>query len=187
MDWINKPLLFFIFLVLWGACERKEPTNDAESLLACCEVASVEGMVGNGFIYIPNIFTPDLDGNNERFLPWTGPNITEIVSLEVFDEEETLVFAQKNMIPNLYDEGWDGTVDGTVKKGLYHYTTTIKAMSGEEETFSGTVCSFPCPPGNTLPSAVPFFENCYFPNQHNGEGRLDPNIPSNEAWNCLDN
>ena len=105
MDWINKPLLFFILSVLWGAWKQGEPTKDPETLLACCAVSSVEETVGNGFIYIPNTFTPDLGGNNEHFSPWTGPNIMEILSLEVFDQNETLAFEPTNMIPKHFASG----------------------------------------------------------------------------------
>lgn len=71
--------------------------------------------------YFPNAFTPNGDGNNDRFniIPF-GP--VEIVFFKIFNRWGDLVFEQKGNLP-----GWDGTYQGKeAAGGIYVYYGQIR-------------------------------------------------------------
>ena len=79
------------------------------------------------FIYGPNSFTPDGDGNNDIFA-FKGMGI-EQYELMVFNRWGELLYATSNL-----SEGWDGTYKGKmVPNGAYVYK--VRAVSFEKETF----------------------------------------------------
>lgn len=58
------------------------------------------------YVYVPNAFTPNGDGLNDIFLPWTD-NITDY-QLRIYDRWGILVF-----ITNDRNIGWDGNFNGS--------------------------------------------------------------------------
>jgi gliding motility-associated-like protein len=59
-------------------------------------------------IYIPNVFSPNGDGINDRLLISAASEVEEIESMEIFDRWGDLVFAARNFPPNDPDYSWDG-------------------------------------------------------------------------------
>lgn len=67
----------------------------------------------NAFNYfLPNVFSPNGDGVNDRFYPMVSdPNIT-VKSLLIVDRWGELVFESMNTLPNVPELGWDGRFNG---------------------------------------------------------------------------
>jgi gliding motility-associated-like protein len=61
-----------------------------------------------GEVYIPNAFTPNGDGVNDRFVVYSSPEIKMISRLQIYDRWGELVFEQKDFPPNVDLYGWDG-------------------------------------------------------------------------------
>jgi gliding motility-associated-like protein len=61
-------------------------------------------------IYVPNIFSPNGDGINDILEPLTDPSITLINYFEIYSRWGELVYSMHDMLPNLGNFGWDGTM-----------------------------------------------------------------------------
>ena len=90
------------------------------------------------FYFLPNVFTPNLDGTNDRFRPFPW-KFVDSVDFRVFNRWGEEVW--RSMDPDL---GWDGLHQSTgamCADGTYHYTCTAytRRLSGTvPERFSGT-------------------------------------------------
>jgi len=87
------------------------------------------------FVFVPNSFTPNGDGQNDVFTP-IAENST-LVSVEVFSRWGEPVFQAKNVQNPI----WDGTNGKTVcQDGTYYYVVKYRILkTGEEGSQSGYV------------------------------------------------
>lgn len=71
-------------------------------------------------LFIPNIFSPNGDGNNDRWRP--DYNGTRPYSMQIHDRWGVKLFETKNKL-----EGWDGNVPGgaAASEGVYYYTVFV--------------------------------------------------------------
>lgn len=91
-------------------------------------------------IYIPNAFSPDKDGINDRFFVFGDESAEQINSLLIFDRKGSGVFQAQNMPLNVSDFGWDGTMNGKpLNAGVYAYIIEILRFDGVTERRTGTV------------------------------------------------
>ena len=58
--------------------------------------------------YVPNIFTPNGDGQNDRFGIFGGKEV-ERIELQIFDRWGNKVFSELNMEPIDDSKSWDGS------------------------------------------------------------------------------
>lgn len=89
-------------------------------------------------IYIPNAFTPDNNGKNDRFLI-KGYGIKTVKYLRIYNRWGNLVFERTNFLLDDVNAAWDGKLNGKpVDTGTYVYITE---MSCNEQSFikRGTV------------------------------------------------
>ena len=86
-------------------------------------------------MYVPNSFTPDGDGINETFKP-IGHGIDEnFYTFMVFDRYGKMLF-----ITNDYEEGWDGTFEGTrCQMGSYTYEIFYRDTEGIKRKLFGGI------------------------------------------------
>ena len=87
------------------------------------------------YVFVPNSFTPNGDGQNDVFMP-VGES-GNIVSVEVFSRWGELLFQSKNVSNPM----WDGTNGKTAcPDGTYYYVVKYRiAKTGEDGTQSGYV------------------------------------------------
>ncbi len=79
-----------------------------------CEICSV---------YVPNAFSPNNDGRNDHFQPYTNCPV-ESFTLQIFNRWGALVFESSSM-----QEGWDGTFKGQAAGGgVYLYTLQMSVL-----------------------------------------------------------
>lgn len=182
---------FLPFLILWltffSNCNSDDAEPECEPILVnpyenCCGVEPLEAVLGTGEIFVPNIFTPNADGFNDIFYPFTNDDISSILSFVIKDDAGQEIFQKLNLqagpFPNV-SNGWDGTDgQGNLLFGLFDYEITFSNIDNQEATYTGKVCSIKCGE-NVVPSENA--TNCGFPTQHNGQGNLDPNLPNFEA------
>ncbi|MEN0006147.1 MAG: gliding motility-associated C-terminal domain-containing protein, partial [Bacteroidota bacterium] len=91
-------------------------------------------------IYIPNVFSPNGDGFNDAFYVLSDHSIQRVVRFNVFDRWGNQVFAQLNMLPNVEDDGWDGTFKGeALNAGIYIYQIELETIAGERKLVQGDI------------------------------------------------
>ncbi len=88
----------------------------------------------NEHLFVPNAFTPNADGKNDRF---RVHNLTfqNVISFEVFDRWGNEVYGGSNS-----RQGWDGLINGEqAPTGAYYYRIEIGAPEQENRVYSGSV------------------------------------------------
>ncbi|MEO1712126.1 MAG: gliding motility-associated C-terminal domain-containing protein, partial [Bacteroidota bacterium] len=91
-------------------------------------------------VYIPNGFSPNDDGQNDRFTIFSGPDVVEVQSLRVFDRWGEMVYEATNIGANDEPNGWDGTFRGKdLNSGVFIYVAEIRFVDGITEVFKGDV------------------------------------------------
>ncbi|MCC6725609.1 MAG: gliding motility-associated C-terminal domain-containing protein [Saprospiraceae bacterium] len=92
-------------------------------------------------IYIPNSFSPNFDGINDKFYPYGGFEIVAVHSMQVYDRWGGKMFESKEKFkPNEEDKGWDGSAKNKpADPGTYLYTMNVEFIDGEIVLFSGEV------------------------------------------------
>ncbi|MBK7407770.1 MAG: gliding motility-associated C-terminal domain-containing protein [Saprospirales bacterium] len=84
-------------------------------------------------IYVPNIFSPNFDGINDRLTVFAGKSVRQINSLKVFSRWGELVFEQYNFPPNDPGFGWDGSFNGRkIQEGTFVWLAEIAYLDGEK-------------------------------------------------------
>jgi gliding motility-associated-like protein len=75
--------------------------TDTINVIAACKGAQ---------IYLPNTFTPNADGQNDRFYPH-GPAVVPVYNFMIYDRWGEKIFSASNISMNNPALGWDGTVN----------------------------------------------------------------------------
>ena len=141
----------------------------------CCPDSPTSYEIGNGKIYVPNIFTPNADGTNDIFYPLAGQNIQEIKDFYITDGKGTVLFVSSSTIPNDPSSVWNPSE--YVYVGKFRYFFTAVSTDGTESKIAGSACCYP------YWSAENDWEclGCHFATQHDGFGGLCDNCPSYES------
>jgi gliding motility-associated-like protein len=91
-------------------------------------------------VYIPNAFSANVDGSNDLFTVFAGPDVERIRRLAIFDRWGNQVFERRNFPPNEPRLGWDGRFRGQLLDiGYFVYLVEIEFIDGEVELFEGGV------------------------------------------------
>lgn len=93
----------------------------------------VQLVCNKGAVFIPSAFTPNNDGQNDRFVP-LGSGIREVRSMRIYNRWGNLVFEQSGFQLNDHTKGWDGMFQGKLlPAGSYLYF--IEAECEEKTIF----------------------------------------------------
>jgi gliding motility-associated-like protein len=85
---------------------------EVEDKNGCIQTDSRQiNIIPNG-IYIPNIFSPNGDGESDFFQVFAAEGVDLIKQFKVFDRWGDLVFYQENYKPGDFNGAWDGTFGG---------------------------------------------------------------------------
>ena len=91
-------------------------------------------------VFMPNAFSPNLDGINDYFTIFGGTDLTSIKTLQIFDRWGGLVFEAGDLLPGDESQGWNGQFRGKpMPTGIYTYLTVLEMESGREKLLSGSV------------------------------------------------
>ena len=106
----------------------------------CSAEATTRVLVDRGRkVYAPNIFSPDDDGRDDRFILYAKAAI-DIESIHVYDRWGSLVWQGVHLTPGDESAGWDGRVRGDLPSpGVYVWQARIQFVDGQTELFEGDV------------------------------------------------
>lgn len=91
-------------------------------------------------IYIPNAFSPNEDGVNDRFTIFGGAAAEVITTLRVFDRWGNLLFEGTNLPLNQENVGWNGLFKGKpMGTGVYTYMAEVRFIDGEVILYEGDI------------------------------------------------
>jgi gliding motility-associated-like protein len=93
-------------------------------------------------VYIPNGFTPNGDGVNDKWQVFTGPGVRQILGTHVFDRWGNLVFESGQEPPPMSfgSAGWDGRAENSLMNpGVYVYLVQVEFIDGRIFTYRGDV------------------------------------------------
>jgi gliding motility-associated-like protein len=107
----------------------------------CSATASVDLYVlKNRKVYIPNVFSPNDDGFNDRFTIYGSQEVDRIENLEIYDRWGEQIFVRKEFAPNDESVGWDGTFRGKpMNNAAFVYMVKIRFIDGEERVYKGDI------------------------------------------------
>ena len=89
-------------------------------------------------IYIPNVFNPNSNTGNNKFIIYGNTEVESILNLKVFDRWGNLVYFSQTMEINNSSSGWDGTYNGQdVEQGVYVYLLEALLGDGSVEVYHG--------------------------------------------------
>jgi len=89
--------------------------------------------------FIPNTFSPNNDGNNDRFYP-RGSGLAMIRLLRIFNRWGELVFDKRDFPANSASAGWDGTIKGKpASSDVYVYQIEVICENGQLIPFKGNI------------------------------------------------
>lgn len=90
-------------------------------------------------LFLPNTFTPNGDGNNDRFYP-QGKGISNINRFRIYNRWGELLFEEQNFPANDVSYGWDGTYKGEpLKPDVFVYIIDTKCENGEPIQLKGDI------------------------------------------------
>lgn len=88
-------------------------------------------------LYVPNIFHPDLTGDNKVFKIGVNENAPIMISrFIIFDNSKDILFEVNDVDPHSFDGWWDGTAGGkNVDNGVYRFQLeyTVRGLSRYRE------------------------------------------------------
>ncbi len=91
-------------------------------------------------IFVPNIFSPNGDGDNDTFLVYGGKGVEQIRLFTVYDRWGELLFEAKNFQPNDELYGWDGTLRSkSMNNGVFVYYVEASFVDGITLPYRGSV------------------------------------------------
>jgi len=93
-------------------------------------------------VFFPNVFSPNRDGINEIFQPFTGPGVSKISYFRIFDRWGALMYEENNISPNSNGagQGWDGWYRGKqMPPGVYTYVAKVEFEDNAAQLYFGSV------------------------------------------------
>jgi len=96
-------------------------------------------LCNNKNFFIPNTFSPNGDGSNDRFYP-RGTGLDRIQALRIFNRWGEMVFEKRNFPANDAASGWDGTYKGkTASSDTYIFMIDIICENATIITYKGNI------------------------------------------------
>ncbi len=91
-------------------------------------------------IFIPNIFSPNSDGQNDFFMVFGGAGVANIRQMKVYDRWGELLHDASNFSPNNPTYGWDGRYKGkSMNPGVFIYYVEVEFIDGLVIPYKGDV------------------------------------------------
>lgn len=90
--------------------------------------------------FIPNAFSPNGDGRNDRFIIFGGTGVEEILTFRVYNRWGELVHSAENFAPGDESAGWDGRFRGELlNPGVFVYFVEVRFSDGIVFPYKGDV------------------------------------------------
>ena len=110
-------------------------------VFGCSIRDSIEIQIKEKQIYfIPNIFSPDGDGNNDDFVIYLSDAIIEVFDFRIFDRWGNLLLFRPEISGDKSNFVWDGFFNGKkVDSGVYVYMATLLLEDGKKDQIYGGI------------------------------------------------
>ena len=118
-----------------------KPSNPRWALwsIAIGLLATIAAVVAPPLIAVPNTFTPNGDGHNDRFTYLIEGGIRRVLEFRIFNRWGQLVFDAKTSDPNGLP-GWDGAFKGRPQPSeVYFFLIRLERYDGGVEARQGEV------------------------------------------------
>lgn len=93
--------------------------------------------------YIPNAFSPNDDGINDEVSVFAHIGVERVLEFKIFDRWGSMIFENKDFIPNKPGYGWDGTYKGKpVDPAVFVYYAKVLYLDGETGLLKGDITVF---------------------------------------------
>lgn len=94
-------------------------------------------------VYIPNAFSPNADGINDRFVINTNQSVQSIQSLKIYNRWGAVLYEQTQFPPNNFIFGWNGMFKNQfLNSGVYVYVAVIEFVDQTTQQYSGDISLF---------------------------------------------
>ncbi len=117
-------------------------TVTVTSIYGCTSYDTVTIFIGcnSDQVFIPNVFTPNGDGMNDRFYI-SGKGLKTITLFQIYNRWGQLVYQVENVNPNDPAAGWDGTFKGEVlEPDVFMYKVqAICELGGQTFKYQGDI------------------------------------------------
>ncbi|MBK8564798.1 MAG: gliding motility-associated C-terminal domain-containing protein [Saprospiraceae bacterium] len=91
-------------------------------------------------VYVPNAFSPNDDGLNDKLNIFGGTTVTKVNSFLLFDRWGETLYEFYNFPPNDVTIGWDGKYRGDkLNPGVYVWFAEVEFVDGKVELYKGDV------------------------------------------------
>lgn len=91
-------------------------------------------------IFVPNVFTPNHDGTNDRFTIFTNQAAKSVRKLLIFNRWGACVYEGYDFPPNDEHYGWDGYFKGQkCNPGVFAFYTIVEFLNGETIVKKGSI------------------------------------------------
>lgn len=142
-DWDNEKILDnpSIYNPIARPTENTLFTVEFHDVNNCIAIDTVSVIVkevicGDPYIFVPNAFTPNGDGNNDFFKPFYPSAIVTEIYFAVYDRWGSIVYETDN----IRADGWNGTFKGQkLAPDVYVFWLKTKCINGEEYEHRGNV------------------------------------------------
>ena len=114
---------------------------EVKSLYGCKDSAHITiSSFYRSHLALPNVFTPNGDGNNDYFYVISGTAVAAVKQFMIMNRWGTTVYNKINVLPNSYTDGWNGQYKGRpAEEGTYIYQIVIVLNDGTTETHKGNI------------------------------------------------
>ena len=94
----------------------------------------------NKRVFVPNAFSPNNDGVNDKLLVFAGKELNRVLELNIYNRWGGKVFERVNFPANDQNYGWDGTVEGEVMNpGVFTWWAKVEFLNGDVDVLKGNV------------------------------------------------
>lgn len=102
----------------------------------CIYTASTRVRINENFkVFLPNAFTPNDDGVNDRFMVMTNDQVSRVLYMRIFDRWGNLVYSEENVAP-ADQAGWDGTYrNKLMDPAVFVVVAEVEYTNGQTQIF----------------------------------------------------
>jgi gliding motility-associated-like protein len=91
-------------------------------------------------VFIPNSFSPNFDGINDVFTVYGGDDISEVISMLIYDRWGNLLYSNSHFPINESRTGWDGRFkEKLMDPGVFIYVIELAFIDGNTKLYKGEV------------------------------------------------
>ena len=91
-------------------------------------------------VFVPNAFSPNSDGINDRFVIYGGPEVASILRFSIFDRWGNQLYQATDFPANESSFGWDGqSRSQEAGPGIYCWFAEIEFINGQRRVYEGDV------------------------------------------------